>query len=69
MQLDSKAPSIPLREYRMNETRFRVLTQTHPIEAEAFLHDAEREVRHRWRELERLAGITEPHEAGVSADD
>jgi pyruvate-ferredoxin/flavodoxin oxidoreductase len=69
MQLDSKAPSIPLRDYRMNETRFRVLTQTHPAEAEAFLHDAEREVRHRWRELERLAGITELHEAGVSADD
>jgi pyruvate-ferredoxin/flavodoxin oxidoreductase len=69
MQLDSKAPSVPLREYRMNETRFRVLTQTHPTEAEAFLHDAEREVRQRWRNLERLAGITEPRETAISADD
>ena len=69
MQLDSKAPSIPLREYRMNEMRFRVLTQSHPAEAEAFLHEAELEVRHRWRELERLAAISEPRETPVSADD
>jgi pyruvate-ferredoxin/flavodoxin oxidoreductase len=69
MQLDSKAPSVPLREYRMNEMRFRVLTQSHPAEAEAFLHEAELEVRHRWRELERLAAISEPRETPVSADD
>jgi pyruvate-ferredoxin/flavodoxin oxidoreductase len=69
MQLDSKTPSVPLREYRMNETRFRVLTQTHPTEAEAFLHDAELEVRQRWRNLERLAGVIEPHETPISADD
>jgi hypothetical protein len=33
------------------------------------LHEAELEVRHRWRELERLAAISEPRETPVSADD
>jgi pyruvate-ferredoxin/flavodoxin oxidoreductase len=69
MQLDSKAPSIPLRQYRENETRFRVLMQSHPEAAEAFLHDAQRAVQARWRDLERLAAVTHPPEQAVAADD
>jgi pyruvate-ferredoxin/flavodoxin oxidoreductase len=69
MQLDSKAPSIPLRQYRENETRFRVLMQSHPEAAEAFLHDAQRAVQARWRDLERLAAVVHPLEPSVAADD
>jgi pyruvate-ferredoxin/flavodoxin oxidoreductase len=69
MQLDSKAPSIPLRQYRENETRFRVLMQSHPEAAETFLHDAQRAVQARWRDLERLAAVVHPLEPSVAADD
>jgi pyruvate-ferredoxin/flavodoxin oxidoreductase len=30
LQLDSKAPSVPLEEYYYNENRYRMLTQSHP---------------------------------------
>jgi pyruvate-ferredoxin/flavodoxin oxidoreductase len=69
MQLDSKAPSIPLRDYRQNEMRFKVLMQSNPEAAEAFLHDAQKAVQARWQELERLATITHPHQPVISADD
>ena len=69
MQLDSKAPSIALRDYRQNETRFQVLMQTHPEAAEVFLHDAQHAVQNRWQELERLALVTHPREPVISADD
>ena len=69
MQLDCKAPSIPLRQYRENETRFRVLMQSHPETAEAFLHDAQLAVNARWRDLERQAAIQGSLEVAVSADD
>ncbi len=69
MQLDSKAPSIPLRDYRQNEMRFKVLMQSNPEAAEIFLHDAQKAVQSRWQELERLALVTHPHETVISADD
>ena len=69
MQLDSKAPSIPLRAYRENETRFRILSQQHPVEAEAFLRLAEASVQRRWRELERIAGVHHDAPSAVGADD
>ena len=69
MQLDSKAPSIPLRDYRQNEMRFKVLMQSNPEAAEVFLHDAQKAVQARWQELERLALVTHPHEPVISADD
>jgi pyruvate-ferredoxin/flavodoxin oxidoreductase len=68
MQLDCKAPSIPLRDYRQNEMRFKVLMQSQPESAEAFLHDAQQAVQTRWRELERLAAIKQHLEVPVSAD-
>ncbi len=69
MQLDSKAPSIPLRDYRQNEMRFKVLMQSNPEAAEVFLHDAQHAVQLRWQELERQSQITHPHEPVISADD
>ncbi|GAA6761960.1 MULTISPECIES: pyruvate:ferredoxin (flavodoxin) oxidoreductase [Thermus] len=54
--LDSKPPTLPLREYLYAENRYRLLLQTHPEEAEAFLKAAEEAVRARWERLKRLAG-------------
>ncbi len=55
LHLDSKPPSLPLREYLLAENRYRLLLQTHPLEAERVLKEAEEAVRARWARLERLA--------------
>src|SRR5579859_2859914 len=55
MVLDSKAPSLPLAEYMYNETRFRLLTQTKPAEAERLLALAQEDVAERWKTYERMA--------------
>jgi pyruvate-ferredoxin/flavodoxin oxidoreductase len=53
--LDSKAPSIPLEEYIYSETRYRMLTQSHPVEAKRLLALAQQDVHDRWLRYERLA--------------
>ena len=53
--LDSKPPTLPLREYLYAENRYRLLLQTHPEEAETFLRLAEEAVRARWERLWRMA--------------
>jgi pyruvate-ferredoxin/flavodoxin oxidoreductase len=55
MQLDSKAPSIPLENYLYNETRFTSLQQAHPEEARKLLELAQHDVEERWRMYETLA--------------
>ncbi len=55
LKLDSKPPTLPLKEYLYAENRYRLLLQTHPEGAEAFLRLAEEAVRERWERLTRLA--------------
>ncbi len=54
-QLDSKPPSIPLRTYAYNETRYTMLAHGHPEAAAALLADAERDLLERWHRYEYLA--------------
>jgi pyruvate-ferredoxin/flavodoxin oxidoreductase len=56
MALDSKPPSLPLTDYMYNETRFSLLTQTNPAEAERLLGLAQHDVAEQWKTYERLAG-------------
>jgi pyruvate-ferredoxin/flavodoxin oxidoreductase len=55
LQLDSKAPSIPLREYIYNENRYTVLTQTDPAVASELLNQAQTYVNDHWKKLEAMA--------------
>jgi pyruvate-ferredoxin/flavodoxin oxidoreductase len=55
LQLDAKAPSIPLRQYAYNETRYTMLVQADPEGAKRALELAEEEGRRRWRLYEQLA--------------
>ena len=57
LQLDSKAPKIPLRDYAYNETRFRMLTQSKPQEAERLMELAQQDVLRQWRMYEQLAAM------------
>ena len=58
--LDSKAPSLPLKEYIYNETRYKMLALSAPAVAEALLHGAEQDVKDRWRLYEYMASMPGP---------
>jgi len=58
LQLDSKAPSVPLREYYYNENRYRMLAQSDPEVAEQLLQEAQRAAIARWHKYEQLAALT-----------
>jgi len=48
LQLDSRAPSIPLEDYIYNETRYSLLLRSNPEEAAHLLTKAKEEVAQRW---------------------
>ncbi len=52
-----KAPKIPLKDYAYNETRFQMLTQSKPQEAERLMELAQQDVNERWRMYEQLASL------------
>ncbi|MEK6587337.1 MAG: pyruvate:ferredoxin (flavodoxin) oxidoreductase [Chloroflexota bacterium] len=55
LQLDSRAPALPLSDYMYAEGRFRLLTLSHPQRAGELLAAAEQDVAEQWTRLERLA--------------
>ena len=54
-QLDSKAPSIPLKQYAYNENRYRILQQSNPAMAEQLMTEAQENVNERWKLYSGLA--------------
>ncbi len=55
LQLDSKAPTIPFKEYAYNETRYRMVEQINPDAARAFLKQAQANVDDNWLKYKRRA--------------
>ena len=55
LQLDSKAPTIPLEKYIYNETRYTMLARSKPDQARWLLQLAQEDVRARWRIYEHWA--------------
>jgi pyruvate-ferredoxin/flavodoxin oxidoreductase len=53
--LDSPRPTIPLKQYAYNEMRYKILTQTHPLEAEKLMQSAQELVELRWQTYEHMA--------------
>jgi pyruvate-ferredoxin/flavodoxin oxidoreductase len=58
MQLDSKAPSVPLEDYLYRETRYTQLQQGHPEEAKKLLELAQQDVNARWKMYETWASMS-----------
>ncbi len=58
MQLDSKAPSLPLEDYIYHETRYTQLQQGHPEEAKKLLQQAQQDVNARWKMYETWASMS-----------
>jgi pyruvate-ferredoxin/flavodoxin oxidoreductase len=57
LQLDSKPPSVPLRDYIYNENRYRMLAQSDPEGAKKLLDEAQRAVLERWQRYEHMAAM------------
>lgn len=55
LQLDSRAPRIPLDKYMYLENRFKMLTKSHPEDAKRLLNEAQQDVYTRWQYYEYLA--------------
>jgi len=55
--IDSKDPSIPLRDFMYHENRFKVIQTKNPELAEEFLQTAEAQKSSRWHRLHTLKGL------------
>jgi pyruvate-ferredoxin/flavodoxin oxidoreductase len=56
-QLDAKPPSIPLKDYIYNETRYKMLTMSAPEIALSLLNEAQEDVQRNWRVYEFMASM------------
>ncbi|HUP03083.1 MAG TPA: pyruvate:ferredoxin (flavodoxin) oxidoreductase [Bryobacteraceae bacterium] len=64
-QLDSKAPSIPLKNFAYNETRYTMLVKSNPEHAAKLLKEAEEDVAATWKLYDYMAH--EPFNGGGKA--
>jgi pyruvate-ferredoxin/flavodoxin oxidoreductase len=60
LQLDSRPPSLPLKGYAYNETRYTMLAHSHPDTARRLLAEAQSDVMARWRLYEHWASMPAP---------
>jgi pyruvate-ferredoxin/flavodoxin oxidoreductase len=64
LELDSKAPSWPLKKYAYNETRYTMLAHSDPETARRLLEKAQEDVLARWRLYEQWATPFSGRDAG-----
>jgi pyruvate-ferredoxin/flavodoxin oxidoreductase len=67
MHLDSAEPSIPYRDFISTETRFSMLWQSNPEAAEAFLKQAQQDVKKRYHYYKQLSELEWNQTTSVSA--
>ncbi|RMD81452.1 MAG: pyruvate:ferredoxin (flavodoxin) oxidoreductase, partial [Lentisphaerae bacterium] len=53
--IDSKEPSIPVKEYAYNETRFKMLARSKPEVAEKLIEAMQEDVNAHWKRLQQMA--------------
>ena len=71
-KLDSREPSIPVRDFLASEARFAILSRTHPQRFERLLELIQADVDERWRYYEQLAAMSRTvpaAEGGAGGDD
>ena len=65
-QLDSAAPTIPLKEFALKEARFSMLARSDPERSAMLLDLAQQDIDERWHYYEQLAGVEralhQPHQ-------
>jgi pyruvate-ferredoxin/flavodoxin oxidoreductase len=55
LQLDSRAPTAKVKDYLQSQTRFQMLTKSHPEQARQLWEQAQHDIELRWRFYEYLA--------------
>jgi pyruvate-ferredoxin/flavodoxin oxidoreductase len=55
LQLDSAPPKLPVADYMSTENRFKMLTKSDPLAAQALVAQAQADVDARWQLYQRLA--------------
>jgi pyruvate-ferredoxin/flavodoxin oxidoreductase len=55
--LDSKPPSIPIKDYAYMETRYKMLTMSQPAEAKRLIELAQKDAQHRYDTYQQLASL------------
>ena len=59
-KLESKGLKIPLKDYAYLETRYKMLTKSHPQEAEKLIKEAQNDVTTKWKMYEKMAEDSKP---------
>ena len=57
-KLDSREPTMPVRDFMANEARFAILSRTHPDRAERLFDLVQADVDERWRYYEQLTTVS-----------
>jgi len=65
-QLDSRPPSIPLKEYSYNEARYTMLARAHPDVAAKLLEEAQEDVDREWRVYSARAAVAGRPDPGAN---
>ncbi|MBT8419343.1 MAG: pyruvate:ferredoxin (flavodoxin) oxidoreductase [Gammaproteobacteria bacterium] len=63
LHMDSREPAVPYRDFAATETRFNMLSHTHPDDAERYLREAQRNISLRYRRYTQLARFAVDDEA------
>ena len=56
-KLDSKSPKIPFKEYAYMETRYKMLTKSHPAIAAKLIEEAQHDTDTTWKTYEQMAAL------------
>ena len=66
--LDSRKPTVPFKEYALEQARFAVLARSKPAEAAELFALAQKDIDERWRYYEQMAGVERavPHRDGTN---
>ncbi len=59
-KLESKGLKIPLKDYAYLETRYKMLTKSHPKEAQELMKEAQEDVTTRWKMYEKMNEDSKP---------
>ena len=57
LQLDSKDPTLPLKDYVYGETRYAMLHRAHPAESEALIEASQKNLLSRWKLYKHIASM------------
>jgi len=60
LQLDSRAPSIPLEKYAYEEARYSMLVRSNPEAARELMREAKEDLAQRWKTYENFAAAPSP---------